>query len=89
MLFRSAYDENNCVDSCLTKLVVSFSTLKSNIDKAVEFVSDLLTKTVFDKESDALDILRQTKMKLFQRTVMAGNSIALQYFVRRYPHPAL
>lgn len=73
----AAYDENNCVDSCLTKLVVSFSTLKSNIDKAVEFVSDLLTKTVFDKESDALDILRQTKMKLFQRTVMAGNSIAL------------
>jgi len=73
----AAYEEKNCTDSCLTKLVVSFSTLESNIDKAVEFVSDLLTKTVFDKENEALDILRQTKMKLFQRTVMAGNSIAL------------
>lgn len=73
----AAYSENNCTDSCLTKLVVSFSTLEINADEAVEFVSDLLTKTVFDKENEALDILRQTKMKLFQRAVMAGNAIAL------------
>ncbi len=72
-----SYDKQNCTDECKTKLVVSFSTLESNIDKAVEFVSDLLTKTVFDKENDALDILRQTKMRLFQQTVMGGHSVAL------------
>lgn len=72
-----SYDKENVTDECQTKLCVSFSTLESNIEKAVEFVSDLLTKTVFDKENDALDILRQTKMKLFQQTVMGGHSVAL------------
>lgn len=60
-----------------TKLVVSFSALNANADKAVKLIVELLTKTLFEKESVALDLLRQVKMRYFQQLVMAGSAYAM------------
>ena len=63
-------------DRMTVKLCVSFSTLESNLFDALELVTEVLTESVFADET-AHDILRQTKMEIFQRIVMAGNSVAL------------
>lgn len=59
-----------------TKLCLSFSTLEKDLSEALDHVIEVLTQSVF-KEENAHDILRQTKMQIFQRAVMAGNSVGL------------
>ena len=58
------------------KLCVSFSTLQSNVSKAVELVAEVLTGSRF---ADAMtrEILRQSKMQMFQRTVMGGHAAGM------------
>ncbi len=58
-------------------LSVSFSVLEHNVSKAVELILEILTSTRWDEDAAALDILRQTKLDLFQQTVMAGHAVAL------------
>lgn len=59
-----------------TRLRVSFSTLESNLSEATAHVAQILTQSRFREES-AHDILRQTKMDVFQRAVMAGNAMGM------------
>ncbi len=58
------------------KLCVSFSTLESRLTEAVELVAEVLTGSVF-ADGTAREILRQSKMQMFQRGVMAGNAAGL------------
>lgn len=58
------------------KLCVSFSALQSNVQQAVELVAEVLTGTVF-ADGMTLEILRQSKMQMFQRAVMAGHAAGL------------
>ena len=56
------------------KLRVSFSALQQNLFEATALVKEVLTESVFADEA-VRNILRQTKMQLFQKCVMAGNAI--------------
>lgn len=72
----ATYIVGNDPKNVTTKLCVSFSTLRQNLDEATAHVLEILTQSRFDEEN-ALDDLRQIKMDVFQRAVMAGNSVAL------------
>ena len=63
-------------DQAAVKLCISFSTLRSNVEQAVALVAEVLTQTVF-AEGATREILRQNKMQMFQRTVMAGHAAGL------------
>lgn len=65
------------------KLCVSFSALESNLHEALEHVLEVLTESRFHDETTH-DILRQTKMNLFQRVVMAGNAVGLSRVTAQY-----
>ena len=56
------------------QLCVSFSALEKNLFEATELVKEVLTDSVFADEA-VHNILRQTKMQLFQKCVMAGHAI--------------
>ena len=56
------------------KLCVSFSALEKNLFEATALVLEVLTGSVFADEA-VHNILRQTKMQLFQKCVMAGHAI--------------
>ena len=71
------HEKNNNIDECNTKFIASFSALNDNADKAAELIIELLTKTLFDKESVVLDLLRQLKMRYFQQIVMSGSAYAM------------
>ena len=75
-VYPTVYTVGGDPNNVTVKLCVSFSTLENNLPKALEHVIDVLTQSNFRDES-AHDILRQTKMQIFQRAVMAGNSVGL------------
>lgn len=58
------------------KLCVGFSTLQSNVQQAVELVAEVLTESRF-ADGMTREILRQSKMQMFQRTVMAGHAAGI------------
>ena len=58
------------------KLCVSFSTLQSRVEEAVALVAEILNESVF-AENAAREILRQNKMRAFQRIVMGGNATGM------------
>ena len=63
-------------DQAAVKLCVSFSTLQGNVQKAVELVAEVLTRSRFT-DAMTLEILRQSKMQMFQRTVMGGHAAGI------------
>lgn len=75
--YVSALNKMNDNSSCDIKLAVSFGTLEKNVEKALDFVLEILTSTQFNNETIALDLIRQLKTKYFQSIVMAGSSIGL------------
>lgn len=72
--YPSVYTVSGDPGKTATKLCVSFSTLENNLFEALELATEVLTKSVFTDET-AHDILRQAKMQIFQRIIMAGNSV--------------
>ncbi|MDD6042173.1 MAG: insulinase family protein [Eubacteriaceae bacterium] len=64
-------------DECRIKLGVSFGTLEENVDKAIPLVVEILTQTLLDGETTALDILKQLKTKYFRSIVMSGSSMGI------------
>lgn len=58
------------------KLQVSFSALESKLEEAVKLVAEVLTGSVF-ADNMTLEILRQSRMQVFQRGVMAGHAAGL------------
>ncbi len=59
-----------------TRLCVSFSALQPNAKAAFALVNEILTGSRF-AEADTQDMLRQTRMDIYQRAVMAGNSMGV------------
>lgn len=72
----STYVVDGDPKNVVTKLCVRFSTLEANLAEAMDHVVEVLTRSRF-REEIAHDILRQTKMELFQQAVMAGNAVGL------------
>lgn len=62
---------------CDIKFAVRFGTLESNISKALDFVLEILTKTQFDNEKIAYDLIKQLKTRYYQAIIMSGSSIAM------------
>ena len=62
-------------ESCRIKLGVAFGTMEKNYEQAVELVLEILTKTLFDGEATARDLLKQLRTKHFQNIVMAGSGL--------------
>lgn len=75
--YVSSLNSKNDNSKCDIKLAVSFGTLEKNIEKALDFVLEILTETKFSDESIALNLIRQLKTKCFQNIVMAGSSIGM------------
>lgn len=73
----AAYEKSNQTTDCKVKLVASFSALKSKCADALKFVVELLTKTLFESENVALDLLKQLKTRMFQSIVMSGHRAAM------------
>ncbi len=71
-----SFGKLNAPLECQRKLCVSFSTLESNLEKALELVVEIITATKFDEEANVLDILRQWKTGLMQQIIMGGSSVA-------------
>lgn len=72
----SAYTVDGDPDRAAVKLQIGFSALQANVPQAIDLVSEILTKTVFAPDT-TLDILRQSRMQMFQRAVMAGHAAGL------------
>ncbi len=62
----------------VTRLCVSFSTLESNLQAALELVSEILTKTDFTEEAEIRSLLRQQVEMDRDQLVMAGHSAAIR-----------
>lgn len=61
-------------DRLSVRLCLSFSTLEANLREAMVLAAEVLTQSVFT-ESEVRELLRQTRMDLFQRGVMSGHSL--------------
>lgn len=75
--YVASHQIDSTPDKCRNMLKVSFGTLESNLEKAFRFTTELLTDTLFDNESTALDLLKQLKTRYFQQIVMSGSSIGM------------
>lgn len=55
----------------------SFSALDQNLDKALDLVVEILTRTRLEDQEDMVrDLLRQAKIQQFQSIVMSGHTVA-------------
>ena len=72
----ASYNISGSQGEAAVKLCVSFSTLESRLNEAVELVAEILKQSVF-ADATAREILRQNKMQMFQRVVMGGNAVGL------------
>lgn len=75
-MYPTVFDISGEPGKNTTKLCVGFSTLRSNLAEAFALIVEILTRSVF-KDETARDVLRQTKLQMFQRAVMGGNSVGL------------
>ena len=72
----AAYNISGSQGDAAVKLCVSFSTLESRLNETVALVAEILNESVFSDDTTR-EILRQNKMQMFQRMVMAGNAAGL------------
>lgn len=75
--YPDVYGRENDPAACTVKLCVSFSALRQNVAAAAELAAEILTETVFSSEKEVLDVLRQTRLVLFQQIIMSGHSLAV------------
>lgn len=72
----AAYTVSGDPQQAAVKLQISFSALESKLEEAVALVAEMLTGSVF-ADNMTLEILRQSKMQMFQRGVMGGHAAGL------------
>lgn len=65
------------------KLCIRFSALESNLGDAVVHICEILTKSRFDDDTTH-DILRQSKMDIFQSAVMAGHAVGINRIIAQF-----
>ncbi len=73
----TAFSGENETDTCKAKLSVCFSTLKQNAENALRLVLHIINHTDFSDANAISDIIRQTKIDLYQDISMSGSSAAL------------
>ena len=72
----AAFTVDGDAKKAAVKLQISFSALESKLEAAVAHVCEILTGSVF-ADGMTLEILRQNKMQMFQRCVMAGHATGM------------
>lgn len=82
-IFPTTYIVGGDPGQCTTKLCASFSALTDKLPQAMAHVLELLTQTCFQEET-ARDILRQSKLDIFQGVVMSGSSAGLNRLLAQY-----
>lgn len=75
-VFPTSYTVDGDLKNVTVKLCVSFSALEENLTEALAHIAEIVAQSRFRDETTH-DILRQTKMAVFQGAVMGGDSIAL------------
>lgn len=70
-------------DRLSVRLCLSFSALEANLRQAMALATEVLTQSVFT-EGEVRELLRQTRMDLFQRGVMSGHSLGITRIAAQY-----
>lgn len=69
---------------CMPKLCVSCSALDSNIEKAVEIITDILTETDLSNKEMVKNILLQTEENNRQDSIMNGHRLGMKETLSHY-----
>lgn len=72
-----AYELQDDYKAFLPKFVVTMKSLYENTDKAVGFVSEILTETIYTDTKRLQEILLEIKSRLEMRFMSSGNSVAM------------
>ncbi len=80
----SAFTRNNSAVEYETKLIVTFSTLRKNLEEAVKLVTEILTETDFSDEDAVRKLLMQDRGEMQQDMAMAGHSIGIRRLTAMY-----
>ncbi len=80
----SAFTRNNSATDYGTKLIVTFSTLRKNLEEAVKLVAEILTATDFADEDAVRKLLMQDRGEMQQDMAMAGHSLGIRRLTAMY-----
>ena len=72
-----AYGQQNAPARCRTFLCVSCSVLDAKLEKALSFLTELLTGQRWENSDQVLAFLRQQRAAMAEQMVMAGHSAAM------------
>ena len=72
-----AYGPQNAPDRCRTFLCVSCSALDAKLEKALSFLTELLTGQQWENSEQMLVFLRQHRAAMAEQMVMAGHNAAM------------
>ena len=72
-----AYGQKNAPDLFRTFLCVSCSVLDAKLEKALSFLTELLTGQRWENSAQVLAFLRQQRAAMAEQTVMAGHNAAM------------
>ena len=78
------YSEKGVRNRCMPKLCVSCSVLDSNIEKAVEIITEILTETDFSNKDMIKNILLQTEEANRQDAIVNGHKLGLKAVLANY-----
>ncbi len=72
-----AYGQQNAPDRCRMFLCVSCSVLDAKLEKALSFLTELLTGQRWENSDQVLAFLRQQRAAMAEQMVMAGHNAAM------------
>lgn len=72
------YARNNDKAISSVQFIATISVLEEKAEKAIEFITDILTNTNFEETSKILDVMKQCKQEKMQSFIMGGNSAAMR-----------
>lgn len=72
-----AYGQKNAADRCRTFLCVSCRVLDAKLEKALSFLTELLTGQRWENSDQVLAFLRQQRAAMAEQLVMAGHNAAM------------
>lgn len=79
-----SFADKNSREKCMPKLSVRCSVLDKNIDKAVEIITEILTKTDFSKKDMIKNILLQIEEYNRQNMITGGHRIGMKEALAQY-----
>ena len=75
----TAFSQNYELKRCTPCLTAKMSVLEENLDKALDLLCEILTKTKFDSKESVFEIIRQTDEENRRSAVSSGNYLGMNY----------